>query len=200
MMNLANAGYVHRFLSLRKVLVFSFDIAKSNVHIKISDFWLSSMGQACDGSVSPLPVRWTDPQAILNRKKFSEKSDVWSFGVLVWELLSGAQCMPYWEQQDDAILTTEIVGGRRELQRPEGSDELVWRFAKDNCLVRNANARMRFDALLSCLRDLPDDPAAADAATVASGPTQNSAGGREVMQNQAAVVLQQPAQQGVWQV
>lgn len=42
-----------------------------------------------------IPVRWTAPEAIKFRK-FSTASDVWSFGILLWEIMSYAE-RPYWE-------------------------------------------------------------------------------------------------------
>ena len=46
-----------------------------------------------------IPVRWTAPEAIY-RRKFTSSSDVWSFGVLLWEVMSYAQ-HPYdeWDNQ-----------------------------------------------------------------------------------------------------
>ena len=44
-------------------------------------------------------MRWTPPEAI-HFRKFSEKSDVWSFGVLLWEVMSfGAQPYADWGNQ-----------------------------------------------------------------------------------------------------
>jgi serine/threonine protein kinase len=47
-----------------------------------------------------IPVRWTAPEAITHRK-FSSASDVWSFGVVVWEVTSFGE-RPYydWSNQD----------------------------------------------------------------------------------------------------
>ena len=42
-----------------------------------------------------IPIRWTAPEAIKFRK-FSSASDVWSFGILLWEIMSYAE-RPYWE-------------------------------------------------------------------------------------------------------
>lgn len=42
-----------------------------------------------------IPVRWTAPEAIAYRK-FSTSSDVWSFGILLWEIMSFGD-RPYWE-------------------------------------------------------------------------------------------------------
>lgn len=47
-----------------------------------------------------IPVRWTAPEAIY-RRKFTSSSDVWSYGVLMWEVMTYAQ-HPYddWGNQD----------------------------------------------------------------------------------------------------
>ena len=42
-----------------------------------------------------IPVRWTAPEALQHRK-FSSASDVWSFGILVWEIMSFSD-RPYWD-------------------------------------------------------------------------------------------------------
>lgn len=42
-----------------------------------------------------IPVRWTAPEA-LQYRKFSSASDVWSFGILVWEIMSFSD-RPYWD-------------------------------------------------------------------------------------------------------
>lgn len=42
-----------------------------------------------------IPVRWTAPEAI-RYKRFSTASDVWSYGILLWEILSFGE-RPYWD-------------------------------------------------------------------------------------------------------
>ena len=42
-----------------------------------------------------IPVRWTALEAIEYRK-FTPASDVWSYGVLLWEIMSFAE-RPYWD-------------------------------------------------------------------------------------------------------
>jgi serine/threonine protein kinase len=93
-------GIVHKDLAARNILIFSFDLTcAEKVSVKISDFGMSSLLDSEGTSSSyyygqagqrELPVRWMAAEA-LERNKWSEKSDVFSFGVLVWEVLSGGK-------------------------------------------------------------------------------------------------------------
>uniref|UniRef100_A0A915PFL3 receptor protein-tyrosine kinase n=1 Tax=Setaria digitata TaxID=48799 RepID=A0A915PFL3_9BILA len=106
---LTEKGFVHRDLAARNVLV------DSNLLCKIADFGLSrglegSVEQEYTTNGGKIPVRWTAPEAITHRK-FTAASDVWSFGVVMWEVCSFGE-RPYWDWTNQKVISEITLGYR----------------------------------------------------------------------------------------
>ncbi|GMR52226.1 hypothetical protein PMAYCL1PPCAC_22421, partial [Pristionchus mayeri] len=91
---LSQRGFVHRDLAARNILV------DQNETCKIGDFGLCRrMGEDTEQYISRggrLPWKWMAPEA-LERFYFSVESDVWSFGVLLFEIITfGGNPYPDW--------------------------------------------------------------------------------------------------------
>ncbi|XP_004678420.1 PREDICTED: tyrosine-protein kinase Fer [Condylura cristata] len=87
---LENKNCIHRDLAARNCLV-----GENNV-LKISDFGMSRQedgGVYSSSGLKQIPIKWTAPEA-LNYGRYSSESDVWSFGILLWETFSLGVC-PY---------------------------------------------------------------------------------------------------------
>jgi serine/threonine protein kinase len=80
MSELARLAIVHRDLAARNVLLDPW------LRAKVGDFGLAREGDYSNETAT-FPVRWTAPEAI-TRRMFTTKSDVWSFAVVMWEILS----------------------------------------------------------------------------------------------------------------
>ncbi|XP_034669609.1 LOW QUALITY PROTEIN: tyrosine-protein kinase transmembrane receptor Ror [Drosophila subobscura] len=112
--------YVHRDLAARNCLV------NEGLIVKISDFGLSRDIYSSDyyrvQSKSLLPVRWMPSESILYGK-FTTESDVWSFGVLLWEIYSyGMQ--PYYGYSNQEVIS--LIRSRQLLSSPENCPAAVY--------------------------------------------------------------------------
>ena len=94
---------IHRHLSSHTILV------GKNYIVKITSFSCAKIlepGQdfyeASSYEIFKSPIRWAAPEVLIHRR-FSNKSDVWSFGVLLYEVVTGGG-VPYPEMTDSEIV------------------------------------------------------------------------------------------------
>lgn len=131
---LFNHHYIHRDLATRNCLI------NSSLRVKIADFGLSQDVYSSDyyrlGESSLLPIRWMPPEAIVYGK-FSLQSDVWSFGVIVWELFSYGQ-QPYLAMTNEEVC--QHVRNGCTLPCPEGCPEEIYDLMID-CWVMEPKER-----------------------------------------------------------
>ncbi|XP_026226299.1 epithelial discoidin domain-containing receptor 1 isoform X4 [Anabas testudineus] len=109
---LASLNFVHRDLATRNCLVGgergeSGEDRGGERHIKIADFGMSRNLYAGDyyriQGRAVLPIRWMAWECIL-MGKFTTASDVWAFGVTLWEMLSVCQEQPYSNLTDEQVI------------------------------------------------------------------------------------------------
>uniref|UniRef100_A0A8C3UUN0 receptor protein-tyrosine kinase n=1 Tax=Catharus ustulatus TaxID=91951 RepID=A0A8C3UUN0_CATUS len=97
-----------------------------------------------------LPLKWMAPESIFD-KIYNTKSDVWSYGVLLWEIFSlGAS--PYPGVQIDEDFCSRLKEGTR-MRAPEQATEEIYQIMLD-CWQSNPNDRPRFSELVKKLGDL----------------------------------------------
>ncbi|XP_072297062.1 tyrosine-protein kinase Lyn [Eucyclogobius newberryi] len=124
--------YIHRDLRAANVLV------SESLLCKIADFGLARVIE--DDEYSPregakFPIKWTAPEAI-HYGSFTIKSDMWSFGVLLHEIITYGK-MPY-----PGMTKMEVMSGiQRGYRMPQ----------PENCPSE------LYDIMLSCWRDKPQD-------------------------------------------
>lgn len=113
MQYLVSIPLVHRDLALRNVLL------KKNKTIRIADFGMARKHEnklyykVRASKDAPMPVRWMSPEAV-HTMTFTQQSDVWSFGICLYELFTLGG-LPYPDIQLDDIYVY-IKSGRRCIQ------------------------------------------------------------------------------------
>ncbi|XP_067664724.1 BDNF/NT-3 growth factors receptor-like [Haliotis asinina] len=97
---LASQHFVHRDMATRNCLV------DDKLIVKIGDFGMSRDVYSTDyyrvGGTAMLPVRWMPPESLLYRT-FTVESDVWSFGVVMWEIFTYGK-QPYYELSNIEVI------------------------------------------------------------------------------------------------
>ncbi|XP_019645094.1 PREDICTED: tyrosine-protein kinase SRK2-like [Branchiostoma belcheri] len=138
-------NYVHRDLAARNVL------CGDNNICKVADFGLSRLmrdGEYNASEGAMFPIKWTAPEAALY-SRFSIKSDVWSFGILLYELVTYGR-MPY-PGMTNAEVLTQVEKGYRMPCSP-GCPDSLYQIMLD-CWKKDECERPTFESLQWRLED-----------------------------------------------
>ncbi|XP_072334699.1 ephrin type-B receptor 2 isoform X1 [Scyliorhinus torazame] len=158
---LADMSYVHRDLAARNILV------NSNLVCKVSDFGLSRFLE--DDTSDPtytsalggkIPIRWTAPEAIQYRK-FTSASDVWSYGIVMWEVMSYGE-RPYWDMTNQDVINA--IEQDYRLPPPMDCPTALHQLMLD-CWQKDRNNRPKFGQIVNTLDKMIRNPNSLKAVT-----------------------------------
>ncbi|XP_055077468.1 tyrosine-protein kinase RYK isoform X4 [Periophthalmus magnuspinnatus] len=143
---LARREVIHKDLAARNCVI------DDNMQVKITDNALARdlfpMDYHCLGDNENRPVRWMALESLLNND-FSSASDVWAFGVTLWELMTLGQT-PYVDI-DPFEMSAYLKDGYRIAQPINCPDELFAVMAC--CWALDPEERPKFQQLVQCLTE-----------------------------------------------
>ncbi|XP_029988151.1 discoidin domain-containing receptor 2 isoform X4 [Sphaeramia orbicularis] len=151
---LSSLNFVHRDLATRNCLV------GKNYTIKIADFGMSRNLYSGDyyriQGRAVLPIRWMSWESIL-LGKFTTASDVWAFGVTLWEILTFCKEQPYSQLTDEQVIenTGEFFRDQKRqiyLPQPVLCPDSLYKIML-SCWKRNTKERPSFQEIHRALLD-----------------------------------------------
>ena len=141
---LASHNYIHRDVATRNCLVGDNDV------VKIADFGLSrslydSVYYRVKGKAK-MPIRWMATECFYG--KFSQFSDVWAYGVTVWEIYTMGREPPYPTIDDETILDDALKGEDRILlSKPLLCPQEIYDIICSSCFVADYRKRDTFSEI-----------------------------------------------------
>ncbi|PRP84423.1 putative LRR receptor-like serine/threonine-protein kinase [Planoprotostelium fungivorum] len=119
MLHLHKEKVVHRDLAVRNILLTKY------LEPKVSDFGMSRVTEAAENEGSQTatnigPIKWMSPEA-LKERHYSAKSDVWSFGVVIWEIITESDPFPGVNPVEVAVA---VVRDGKRLDIPDTDPQL----------------------------------------------------------------------------
>jgi len=148
MIYLTEQDILHNDLAARNILL------SDNFNVKITNiaryrrkyhFDYYKLAHRC------LPVRWMSIESLLSGI-YSQMSDVWSFGVLLWEIFAHGQ-QPYSGQTNPEVI--EMIRDRKLLVCPMNCPKQIY-VLMSSCWQEISEQRPSFHELMTCLRQIED--------------------------------------------
>lgn len=147
---LGEKNIVHRDLAARNVLV------ANEFLVKISDFGLAQVTEASYYILKThreLPIRWYAPES-LRDGKFSTRSDVWSYGVLLFEMFSYGDDPVMNSTSGDSTQLLELLESGIRLPRPSQCPNIVYAELMTKCWRTNDKERPTFSQIIQVITKL----------------------------------------------
>ena len=146
---LSSCKFIHRDLAARNILV------GADNSIKIADFGMSQNlysayyykvgGRIC------LPIRWMAYECFFG--KFSVKTDVWAFGIMLWEIFTLCRFQPFGEFSDQQMIQDAIKGAKRKISyQPDICPNDIYNIMK-SCFHHEPSERATFNVLCDQLNE-----------------------------------------------
>lgn len=143
--------FVHRDLAARNCMV------AEDFTVKIGDFGMTRDIYETDyyrkGGKGLLPVRWMSPES-LKDGVFTTMSDVWSFGVVLWEIATLAE-QPYQGMTNEQVLRFVMEGGL--LDKPDNCPDMLFELMR-MCWQYNPKMRPTFLEIISSIKEEMEPP------------------------------------------
>uniref|UniRef100_A0A674CH20 Tyrosine-protein kinase receptor n=1 Tax=Salmo trutta TaxID=8032 RepID=A0A674CH20_SALTR len=151
-MSYLNANkFVHRDLAARNCMV------ADDYTVKIGDFGMTRDIYETDyyrkGGKGLLPVRWMSPES-LKDGVFTTTSDVWSFGVVLWEIATLAE-QPYQGMSNEQVLRFVMDGGL--LDKPDNCPDMLFELMR-MCWQYNPKMRPSFLEIINSIKEELEPP------------------------------------------
>ncbi|XP_024401687.1 serine/threonine/tyrosine-protein kinase HT1 [Physcomitrium patens] len=149
---LHSQGVVHRDLKSENIVL------TEDLHLKLTDFGVGCLETECDSKNADTGTyRWMAPEMI-SHKHYSKKVDVYSFGIVLWELVTGL--VPYPDMTPVQVAYAVV---NKNLRPPVDDDcPPALRHLMEHCWFANPERRPNFYQIVQTLEDL-DNPLSEEA-------------------------------------
>ena len=146
---LSSRNFIHRDLAARNILV------GINYTVKIADFGMSqnlySEYYCRIGGQKILPIRWMACECFYG--KFSVKTDVWAFGITLWEIFTLCQCLPFDDLTNQELIEDAVKGADRKIpKQPKFCPNEIYKIMK-SCWHHDPSERAQFNVLCHQLNE-----------------------------------------------
>lgn len=147
MVYLSDRKFVHRDLATRNCLI------DNNMTVKIADFGLSQkiylQNYFKGNKHDAIPIRWMPLECILHNK-YTIESDIWAFGVCLWEIFSFA-LQPYYGMTHEEVV--KFIKDGNVMSCPDNTPQLVYELMRQ-CWNQKPDLRPSFRKIYQTLENV----------------------------------------------